>query len=138
MNKDLQTLLSTAVPILGACYYFFNRISRIELKTDTLWDFFIRRAAAEAVSKGLGTVNSDLKITDETRSWYAGMAAELKEFYRTVGVRLTDREMFMEFESRFGGRIMKEICIPHGLFSGSCILAAIAVAKEASCVSSAA
>jgi len=40
-----------------------ERIARIEVKVDTLWDFQMRRAVAEAVSKGVATINSPLKVT---------------------------------------------------------------------------
>ena len=78
----------------------------------------------------MGTCHSDLAITDEVRGWYCNLAARLKVFYHHVGVRMTNRELFLAIEVQFGDEIVQEVCIPHGLLAGSCILAAIAVCRE--------
>src|SRR6266404_2873497 len=90
----------SAISIVGTIFYVINRFAKLELKVDTLWDYLMRRAMSETVTKGLGSIHSPVKFTDETRSWYAGMVEDLKKYYRLIGYRHTDRELFMEIEAR--------------------------------------
>lgn len=106
------------------------KFESIESKLTTIWDYLIKRAETEFIVKGLGTINSPYLITDEVRSWYAPISKDLKNFYIKIGVNLTAQELFVMIHKEFGEWIKNNICIPHGLESGSCILAAIAVAKE--------
>ena len=107
-----------------------NKFNSLENKLDTIWDYLIKRAETEFIIKGLGTINSPYLITAEVRSWYEPISKELKTFYIRTGVNLTSQELFVMIHKEFGDWIKDNICIPHGLESGSCILAAIAVAKE--------
>ena len=107
-----------------------KKFESLENKLDTVWDYLINRAETEFLIKGLGTINSPYLITDEVRSWYDPISKELKNFYTKVGINLTAQELFVMIHKEFGDWITKNICVPHKLESGSCILAAIAVAKE--------
>jgi hypothetical protein len=122
----LALLISTGIA------YVLDRIKykNIEDRLDLVWDYLIKRAETEFILKGLGTINSPYLITDEVRSWYAPIAKDLKNFYNKVGINLTNRELFTMIDKEFGEWIKINVCIPHGLEAGSCILAAIAVAKE--------
>ncbi len=73
----------------------------------------------------------NITIKDEVKEWYKEIANDLKVFYIRTGIRLTERELFIAIERRFGTRILKEICIPHNLNQGECLIIAMAVAKEA-------
>jgi len=125
-----QVLTPTVTGIIGVAAYSVNRFIRLEHKIDVLWDFHMRRAKTEFVAKDLGTINSPIFLNPGTRGWYGGMAADLKMFYDKVGSRLTERELFIEIEQRFGDRLLKEICIPHGLTAGVGILGAMAICRE--------
>lgn len=72
----------------------------------------------------------NITITPEAKGWMANYAIPLKELYHNVGKNMTDTDLAMEIEHRFGTQIVKDVCIPHGLSEGSCLLIAIAVAKE--------
>jgi hypothetical protein len=122
-------LFTILVTIGGFMWKFSSRLARIEFKTDTVWDFLMRRAMSEAVNKGLGTLNSPLIITEDTQKWYNDMLSELQLFYNNSGYKLNDRDLFIEVEHRFGERLLKEVCIPKELDVGACILGAIAVLK---------
>jgi len=98
--------------------------------SDTMWDFLIRRAESELISKGLGTKNSPIEINENAKAYLIGLKDELRKFYRTLGRNLTDQELALEIERRYGEQILKEVCIPHGLYAGACLLIAMEVAKE--------
>lgn len=122
----ITLLISAAIAFKLDKYKF----SSLESKLDTIWDYLIKRAETEFIVKGLGTINSPYLITDEVRSWYAPISKDLKNFYNKIGVTLTDQELFVMVYKEFGQWIAVNVCVPHGLENGSCILAAIAVAKE--------
>lgn len=107
-----------------------ERIARIEVKVDTLWDFQMRRAVAEAVSKGVATINSPLKVTGHAMKWAACLADELQSFYARVGSDLCERDLYIELEREFGDRLLMNLCIPKGVSHGACLLIAAAVAKD--------
>ena len=54
----------------------------------------------------------------------ASLAGPLREFYLKMGRHLSERELYVEIERRFGDRIVKEVCIPLGIDRGACLLIA--------------
>ena len=126
----VSEIVVIGVSVLISWLLLHPRIKRVDDRLNVLLDFLIRRTQSEAVAKGMGSVHSDLAITDEVRGWYCNLAARLKVFYHHIGVRMTNRELFLAIEVQFGDEIVQEVCIPHGLLAGSCILAAITVARE--------
>lgn len=108
-----------------------SRLSKMELKVDTTWDFLMRRAVSEAISSGVATKNSPVIVTDEAKKWMKPLLGPIKDYYKNLGRNLTLSELAMEIERRFGEQILNEICIPHGLSQGACLLIAIQAAQEA-------
>lgn len=121
---------TVTLTIGGLLYQITTRLARLELKVDTMWDFVMRRALAEGVAKGIGTLNSPFLLVDEAKVWFEPLRDDLHKFYRERGFRLSDKEMFQAIEREFGARLLVDICIPHKLYAGACVLAAIEVAKE--------
>lgn len=107
-----------------------DRVTHVEQRIETLWDFQLRRAKVEAVVQGVGRMNSPLVLNADAKSWLEGIAAELRSFYRRLGRTLTESQLAEEIERRWGDEIVKRVCIPHGLFQGTCLLLAMEVAKE--------
>lgn len=122
----LVGILTLVTPI----YVFGSKVSALEVKVTTMWEFLMRRALSEGLEKGILTVNSPVKISDEAKKWMGDMAVELQQFYRKLGRNLSDLELAYEIERRFGDEILKKVCIPNGLYSGACLLIAMEVAKE--------
>jgi tetrahydromethanopterin S-methyltransferase subunit G len=98
---------------------------RISMMVDTMWDFQIRRAQTELIKKGLGEINSTFKVSKEAKLWMAPLVGPIRDFYQRIGRQLSERELYVEIEQRFGDRILKEVCIPHGLDQGACLLIAV-------------
>lgn len=107
------------------------RFARMELKIDTVWDFQMRRAQSEAVNKGVATMNSPVMVSDEAKQWMAPIIGPIREFYVHLGRRMSDRDLYLEIERRFGDQILREVCIPHGLDQGACLLIAVQAARAA-------
>lgn len=109
-----------------------RRVTTLEARVESLWTFLLRRGVAEAVTRGVGSMNSPLTISDEAKAWFAPFAHELHEFYRGGGGgSLPDDRLAEEIERRWGERMLREVCLPHGMSQGACLLIAMAVAREA-------
>ncbi len=77
------------------------------------------------------TYNSPFRVTDEAKRWMSDLLPPLREFYANLGRRkITDAELALEIERRFGDQILQKVCIPHGLHMGAGLLIAIAALKE--------
>lgn len=106
-----------------------QKINRLEPKVDTIWEFAMRRGAVEAIQRGIATMNSPVVISEEAKTWMQTLAAPLREAYETEWKDLPDTDLAMEIERRFGDQIVRQVCLPHGISNGVCLLIACAVAK---------
>lgn len=102
----------------------------MEVKIDTLWDFQMRRGAGELVQKGHASMNSPIVLNDEAKKWMHELAEELRSFYSRMGRHLSDRDLAIEIERKYGDDIMRKVCIPNGISEGACLIIAMEVAKE--------
>jgi len=107
-----------------------RQISENDEKINVIIDMLIRNAKTEAVVKGLATINSPLTVTDDARKLFDPMAAELRCYYKEIGIHMSENELFLDVQKRFGDRIFKDICLPLGIMNNACITLAIAIAKE--------
>lgn len=130
MASRIDTLVARAFQKLDDVDVFADRLLQLETRIETLWDFQLRRAAVEAVQRGVATVNSPLKFSAEAKSWLGDMADELRSYYRQFGAGLSRTRLAEEIERRWGRRIVDEVCVPHGLLQGACLLLAMEVASE--------
>ena len=136
MTPEQAAITVTAViTVLGWLDTRFSnreRFAKLEVKVDTMWDFQMRRAESETIIKGIGQRNSPIRITNPSVfEWFKGLEEELQKFYLEKGKFLTDRELSLEIERRFGARISAEICVPQQLTEGACLIVAMALAKQA-------
>ena len=132
LDAATLSLIVSLLSILGIVYLAGVKIAKIEVKVDTIWSFVMRRAAGEAISLGLGVMNSPIVFTPSAIQLMDGLADELKGFYSRLGRQITDAELALEIERRWGEKILKEVCIPMGMHLGACLLLAVAVAKKES------
>lgn len=109
---------------------FEDKIRELEERIDLLWEFQLRRAKVEAKEKGVGEINSPIKISEEAKLWMKELTNELKAFYRKLGRTLSETQLAEEIEKRFGKEIVEKVCLPHGLFQGACLLIAMEVARS--------
>jgi hypothetical protein len=100
----------------------------IELKVDTMWQFAMRRAMSEAVSTGLGQMNSPLKFTAEAYNRLEPMRADLVTFGKTLSSK-TDAQAMLDIEKRFGKQLLEVVSVPCDLSYGACLLLALSAAK---------
>ena len=125
--------MSSVIALLGVIFLTAFKIPAMEVKIDTVWKFLMKRALSEALVQGVATRNSPVRVTDEAKRWMRDLLPAIREFYATLGRQnITDEELALEIEGRFGDLILHEVCIPHGLFMGACLLIAIQAVKDPS------
>jgi hypothetical protein len=100
------------------------------LKIDTCWQFVLDNAKLATVKKGLGTMNTPLRINENAIAVFerAGWIRKLKEFAKEVKTE-GDTELGIEIARRFRDDMIKDICIPFGFESGECVAIAVEIVK---------
>src|SRR5713101_7508947 len=129
---DLPTAVTIAVVLLVAIYLFAYLWVKQKKEITQVWDFLIRRARAEMVYKGFGKITSPIQITAKAIEAVMPILSEMLPFYAALvkdKPKISEREMFVAFEEKFGDYIVEKVCIPHGLNAGACLLAIISVCK---------
>jgi hypothetical protein len=129
----LAPLVSTAAALLGLVALVVRasmRLARVEVKVDTMWAFQMRRAMSEAVTSGIGSLNSPIKFREEAVAALEPIRSDLVDFWARLPPRVRDAEAALLIEGRFGDEILQRICIPFKLSHGACLLLALAVAKQ--------
>src|SRR5271166_3409193 len=134
MDKFTQftSIATVIIAVITCANYLLTRLTRIELKVETMWDFLFKRALSETVAKNLASINSPFRITSEGRKNFTGIENELKEFY-LINKNLFDRNdkrMFIELQNKFGNRILNEIAIPNKMIYSDCMLIAMEISRE--------
>lgn len=107
-----------------------DKLTQLEVKVETMWLFHLRRGMAEAVDKGMASLNSPLVVNGKAREVFGVLGKELEDFYKQLGRELVDAELALELERKFGDRILKEVCIPNDMKYGACLLIAVSLAKQ--------
>ena len=125
-TSELSTyiaLVLSIVTIIGFVWGFGYKFGRIELQVHELWDFLMRRAKGEALSKGWGSTGSQFHINP---TGYAKIEAFLDKFLPAFASmtkrKLSDQQMYRELERDFGDFIVEQICVPNGMSSGACLI----------------
>ena len=133
---DAATLVSAtigAVIALGGAIGFLLKVSArlgaLEVKVETMWQFQIRRAFAEAVSSGVATMNSPLTFDPKALSLLDPIRSNLMQLWESMGTDTSDAVAMLEIEKNFGERLVRDVCIPCKLTHGACLIMALAVAK---------
>lgn len=104
-------------------------VAKIQVKVDTVWDFLVRRAFAEAVNKGIGEMRSPMVVKQEPKEGLKEIAGELKSWYNSMKVKPSDSDLALEIERRWGKWIVENFCILHNYTQGECLAVAMSLAK---------
>ena len=108
------------------------RFGQLETKVNTLWDFIVRRGKAAAVKKGWGEFSSPFRLNVQGLAVVQPFLDQFLPFYVDLLKReppLTERDMYIEFERKFGDFILEKLCLPYGLSEGECLSAVVAACQ---------
>ncbi len=120
-HQNMQNLSEITQDMIRVLETEYSQQKKDSEKIAYIWRFLMNRAKSAA---------NQIQITDEIRSWYSGFINELKEFYRTVGIHLSEDDLLLEIGKKFENQIINEICIPHNMGNGECLIIAASLAKE--------
>lgn len=135
---NLSTLVSIFTLVcsgIGFLWLSASRIARLEVKVDTIWDYIIKKAMTDALSKGVATQNSPITVPEEVRKWVAAsidndLYRALRELYKEHK-KLSDNNLALKIQEKLGAQIAKEMCIPNdNLNYDSCLFIALELAKN--------
>jgi hypothetical protein len=129
---ELHSYLNTlgiVASLLGVFWLAAVKITRLEVKVDTMWLFLIKRSIVEGVETGFLRSNSPVRLEPHSVKPFIHLAGELKAF-ASKQRSLKEPELMLAIEREFGSRLIHEVCIPNRLTFGLCLLLATAVAKD--------
>jgi len=117
------------VSLVSVVYLAAVKLTRIEVKVDTMWEFQRRRGISEAVRGGWGEFNSPFVPSPKAVALLKPLAPHLKATYNERRHEWSDIDLMVAIERRFGDRIVKDVCIPTGLHDAACLAIAVEIAK---------
>lgn len=118
---------------LGGFTIIMMRIGEMKIKVDTMWEHLLRKALADGINKGVLAMNSPVTVTPKATEVFKAnpnLTATLQKYYAEKGHKLNEIELFMDIDTLFGDRIMKEISIDFGMHYGASLRAAMEIAKQ--------
>ena len=62
-----------------------------------------------------------LVVADDVRRHYESVMPDLIAFYEREGRVLTDEKLMIALNTKFGERLIAEVCEPLGFFQGACV-----------------
>lgn len=107
---------------------YLQRFSKLESRVEILWLFIMRRSLSESITDNMGTLNSPFVPNEKCYGWFTSLKDDLKAFYN-YNKSLSDFDLIIAIEDKFGDRILRDVCVPNKLTSGVCLLIAASVAK---------
>lgn len=132
--EELGVVIAILTSIVGFIVTYAQsreRFAKLEVKVDTLWDFLVKRGAVEAYHKDLITINSPVEVRASSYNYVSdSLQAEIQQWYAAQQCKLADdKSILLGIEKQFGARLFQEVCLPHRLTHGECLLIAAAIAK---------
>lgn len=122
----------TIVTIVVLIFKASSRFSAMEVKLNIIWDFLIKRALSEALSKGIVTMNSPPVLASTApHDWFGPIKDALHAWWKETGQKIgDDAKATFAIQAKWGQWIYDNVCLPQKLTSGECLWAALLVAKE--------
>lgn len=132
MTTDLQSNINSiglVLTILSLIWFAAVKMTRVEVKVDTMWGMLLKRAVVEGVHMGLMEVNSPIRLINNSGQILQHMEGELREFYIKNCSNCSESTAALLIEKEFGSRLAQDVCIPNKISMGVCILIALSMAR---------
>lgn len=108
-------------------------LGRTKFCVETLWVFQLRRGMLEAVTNDLGTEKSPFRLTASASQLLEPILPELKAFYKEIGGdKIGIVELSVALESKFGEKIVEEVCKKVNVTKAACMVVAISMLRPIS------
>src|SRR5438093_7985715 len=110
-TTELIGVISMAIGIIVWLCKLTWTMAQFSTKIETMWAFQMRRAFSEVVAKGIGTINSPLRFAPDVRDKLSDIKTELIVFWQTKPKGLTDAEILLKLEEKFGQILLEKVCV---------------------------
>ena len=105
------------------------KLGGMNMKIDTLWDAYKKNGEIEYLKAQLGTRNSPVKSSDESKKLLEKFEGDLKDFYKKQDPKISDSNLAFKIQRHFGERLFEEVCIPELLMPNACLLIAVELCR---------
>lgn len=133
---ELTALIFSIFSLAGIAYIAGVKLTGVEKDVEhikdelrDLKDFLFRRGAVEAILTGRAEMNSPVKVSKNMKDLFWELKPDLKKMAQS-NPKLSDSDLAWKIEKKWGDYIMKNICIPHRISNGECLLIAVAAARD--------
>lgn len=107
-----------------------ERLAKMELMTQTMWDVLIKGAIVEARQRGAILTQSAAKLDDKIVIQFGEFGAQLRGFYATNNLQsLSDNEVMLILAREFGNELVERVCLPLGLNLATALVLAVHICK---------
>lgn len=133
ITLDMATagLILGILNILGVVWLGGVKYARIELKTNTMWDFIMAGAKVEARLQGVIQAHSPLRLRRDVAAQFGELGRQIKKWYVENSLkRKSDSELSLLLVTVFGDALVEQVCLPLGLNMAIALMAAIQLCRE--------
>jgi hypothetical protein len=123
------SIFMSAISLFSVIYLAGVKLTTLQVKVDTMWEFTLRRGISEAVKSGLAHVNSPVMVTQAALEMMEPLHNDLKALLPAL-VFKPDVDIAVVIEKNLGEKILHDICLPHGLYIGACLFIAVEYVKK--------
>lgn len=133
ITLDMATagLILGLINILGVVWLGGVKYARLELKTNTMWDFIMAGAKVEARLKGVIQANSPMRLSREVAHQFGELGRQIRKWYIENNLkRRSDSELSLLLVTKFGDALVEQVCLPLTINMGAALMAAVQLCRE--------
>lgn len=120
--------------LFGLIYVVASKLSRLELKTDTMWRYLFEAAFLDARQKGVLAAHSAFRLEPHVAQQFRvnAFGTRVITYYQQRQLALrSDSEVTWELFKQFKAELVEQICLPLGLNMGAALVAAVQLCRDA-------
>lgn len=76
------------------------------------------------------TIAEAIDVVPDVRRHYDVLLPDLEAFYWKEGHDLSDADLFLAIDLKFGPRLTREVCLPLGFFQGACAFIGMVILRQ--------
>lgn len=131
LDMAMLGLILGIINVLSVVWLGGVKYARLELKTDTMWNFIMAGAQVEARLKGVIHTNSPMRLNREVAQRFGELGRQMRKWYVENNLRRrSDSELSLLLVTKFGDSLVEQICLPLNLNMGAALMAAVQICRE--------
>jgi len=131
IDSGTVALIGLALNAIATIYAVLVRIARVELKTDTMWDFLLKGALVEAQQKGIVKAHSPIRPSRDVIQQFGELGRQIRKWYVENNLKKkTNSELSLLLVTKYGTELVEQVCLPYDLNLGAALIAAVQFCRE--------